>query len=217
MNVDWSRFRAFIYGTWEPEIVKAVTEVVHEGAVAIDIGAHLGYYALILSRIVGTNGQVIAFEPIPSNFRVLSDNIELNSCKNVRAVNMAVSDHSGQIQGILPTESDLPSSFSMLSNEGEKTVTLNSISLDQYFKGSDRPINFILIDTEGAEGMVLDGARTTIETYHPILLVEVHHFGSRLESSSVPRQLMELGYDLNWLVKWDDTSHVLATWKDREK
>jgi FkbM family methyltransferase len=213
MKVDWSRFRAFIYGTWEPEIVKAVTEVVHDGFVAIDVGAHLGYYALILSRIVGSNGRVIAFEPIPSNFRILSDNIELNHCNNIQAVNKAVSDRSGQFEGTLPTESTLPSSFTLLKNEGANKIRVEAVSLDDFLKDWDRPVDFIEIDVEGAEGLVIEGARKTIESCHPILLVEIHHFGERLESSEVPRQLEELDYQLNWLLKWKDTSHVLATWK----
>jgi len=212
MKVDWSRFRAFVHGTWEPEVVKAVTGVVHDGFVAIDVGAHLGYYALILSRIVGPNGRVIAFEPIPSNFRILSENIELNRCKNVQAVNKAVSDRSGRCEGAPHAESN-SGSFSLVKNDGAESITVDAVSLDDFLKNWGRPIDFIEIDVEGAEGMVLDGARKTIELYHPILLVEVHHFGARLESSQVPRQLMELDYELNWLLKWEDTSHVLATWK----
>jgi FkbM family methyltransferase len=215
MKVDWSRFRAFIYGTWEPEIVKAVTEVVHEGFVAIDVGAHLGYYALILSQIVGSNGRVIAFEPIPSNFRILSDNIRLNHCKNIQAVNKAVSDRSGQFEGTFPTESTLPSSFTLLKNEGANRILVETVSLDDFLKDWDRPVDFIEIDVEGAEGMVLEGARKIIESYHPMLLVEIHHFGASLESSEVPRQLIGLDYELTWLLKWKDTSHVLATWKGR--
>ena len=215
MKVDWCKFRAFIYGTWEPEIVKAVTEVVHEGFVAIDVGAHLGYYALILSRMVGSNGRVIAFEPIPSNFRILSDNIGLNHCENIQAVNKAVSDRSGQFEGTLPTESTVPSSFTLLKNEGTNKIRVETVSLDDFLKDWDRPVDFIEIDVEGAEGLVLEGARKTIASYHPIMLVEVHHFGARLESSGIPRQLMELDYKLDWLLRWKDTSHVLATWKGR--
>ena len=213
MRVDWSRFRAFIYGTWEPEIVQAVTGVVHEGFVAIDVGAHLGYYALILSRLVGSKGRVIAFEPLPSNFRILSENIELNRCTNVQLVNRAVSDRSGRSQANLPTESDLPSSFSLLRKEAANSIAVDTVSLDDFFREWKGPIDFIEIDVEGAEGMVLSGARKIIESHHPILLVEVHHFGALLESSRVPHQLIELGYELNWLLKWEYTSHVLATWR----
>jgi FkbM family methyltransferase len=212
MKVDWSRFRAFAYGTWEPEIVKAITEIVHEGFVAIDVGAHLGYYALVLSRLVGSNGKVIAFEPIPLNFRILSENIELNHCKNIRAVDKAVSDRSGRCEGAPPVETN-SGSFSLIKKEGAPTIAVDAISLDDFLKDWDCPIDFIEIDVEGAEGLVIEGARKTIESYRPILLVEIHHFGAHLESSEVPRQLTELGYQLEWLLKWKDTSHVLATWK----
>src|ERR1700730_17226190 len=180
MKVEWTRFRAFAYGTWEPEVVKAITEVVHDGFVAIDVGAHLGYYALILSRLVGSNGRVIAFEPIPSNFRILSKNIELNHCQNIQVVNQAVSDRSGRCE-LAPHAVSNSSSFSLLKNGGTKTIVVDAISLDDFLEDWDRPIDFIEIDVEGAEGMVLDGARKTIESYHPVLLVEIHHFGSCLE------------------------------------
>jgi FkbM family methyltransferase len=155
---------------------------------------------------------VIAFEPVPSNFRILSENIELNGCKNVQVVNQAVSDRSGRCEAA-PHPASNSGNFSLLRNEGVKTITVNAISLDDFLKDWGRRIDFIEIDVEGAEGMVLDGARKTIESYHPILLVEVHHFGARLESSQVTRQLKELDYELSWLLKWEDTSHVLATWK----
>lgn len=212
MRVDWSRFRAFIYGTWEPEVVKAVTEVIHDGFVAIDVGAHHGYYALILSRLVGPSGRVIAFEPTPSNFRILAENVKLNHCGNVEIVNKAVSDKSGDIEIELRNEGD-SGSFSLLDKQGVHPIKVGSISLDDFLKEREGPVNFIEIDVEGAEGMVLKGAQKTIEAYHPVLLVEVHHFGTPLASSCVPDQLKELGYDLTWLLKWENTSHVLGTWK----
>lgn len=211
MRVDWSRFRAFVYGTWEPEIVRAVTGVVREGFVAIDVGAHLGYYALILSRLVGPKGRVIAFEPMPSNFRILSENISLNRCANVQAINKAVSNRSGRSEANFPTESDLPSSFSLLNNEGAESITVETISLDEFLTGWKGPVDFIEIDVEGAEEMVLEGARKTILSCRPILLVEIHHFDGHLESSPVPRQLAALGYEIKWLSKSETTSHVLAT------
>lgn len=211
MRVDWSRFRAFVYGTWEPEIVRALTGIVREGFVAIDVGAHLGYYALILSRLVGPTGRVIAFEPMPSNFRILSENIKLNRCTNVRLVNKAVSDRSERFEANFPTESDLPSSFSLLNREGAESIAVDTISLDEFLIGWNGPVDFVEIDVEGAEEMVLKGAQKTIRTHRPTLLVEIHHFVTPLEASPVPRQLIELGYKLEWLSKSETTSHVLAT------
>src|SRR5882762_1467823 len=160
MKVEWSRFRAFVYGTWEPEVVKAVTEVVHEGFVAIDVGAHHGYYALILSRLVGPKGRVLAFEPMPPNFQILTENVDLNHCANVEVVNKAVLDKSARLDASPRNEKD-SASFSLLSNQNAQSIGVDAISLDDFLTHREGRINFIGIDAEGAEGMVLKGALKT--------------------------------------------------------
>jgi hypothetical protein len=67
MSIDWNRFRSFVYGTWEPEVLGAVTATVKPCMTVIDIGAHIGYYTLLFVKFVGPNGRVVAFEPrLPS-------------------------------------------------------------------------------------------------------------------------------------------------------
>ena len=212
MRVDWSRFRAFAYGTWESDVVRAIKEVVREGFVAIDIGAHHGYYALILSELVGSQGHVIAFEPMPSNFRLLQENIGLNNCVNVEIVNKRLSDSSGRLVGSVRNEGD-SGTFSISQQDSANSIAIDVVSLDDFLSQRQVPVNFIEIDVEGAESLVLSGARKTIELNHPILLIEVHHFGKHLDSTQVPQQLTELGYKFKWIVKWQDTSHLIATWK----
>jgi len=211
MRVEWSRFRAYIYGTWESEVVRALTEVVQEGFVAIDVGAHHGYYALILSRLVGSKGSVIAFEPIPSNFQILTENINLNRCANVEVVNKAVSNKSARLEASPRNDKD-SATFSLSSNKVGESIAVDAVSLDGFLVHREGPIDFIGIDAEGAEGMVLMGARKTIESHHPILLIELHE-GGDFEPSQVPGLLMELGYDMKWLSHWNGTSHLLASWK----
>ena len=211
MKVEWSRFRAYAYGTWESEVVRAVTEVVHEGFVAIDVGAHHGYYALILSRLVGPHGSVIAFEPIQSNFQILKENIELNHCTNVELVKKAVSNETARLDASARNIKD-SASFSLSGSLVGESVGVDAVSLDGFFADRQGPINFIGIDAEGAEGMILKGARKTIDSHHPILLVEVHE-GTDFEPSQVPGLLMELGYEMKWLSRWKGTSHVLASWR----
>jgi FkbM family methyltransferase len=211
MRVDWSRFRAFAYGTWEPEVVEAVKEVVHDGFVAINVGAHHGYYALLLSRLVGSAGRVIAFEPMPSNFQILSDNISLNHCTNVEIVNKAVSDRSGRLKAGPRNESD-SGTFSLFKQDGPQSIAIDVTSLDDFLGHLEGPVNFIEIDVEGAEGLVIKGALRTIKSQHPILLIEVHDIPESSESRQVPGQLLELGYEIRWLTKSEGISHLLATW-----
>jgi FkbM family methyltransferase len=213
MRVDWKQHRAFIYGTWEPEVVNALREVVQEGFVAIDIGAHVGFYALVLARLVGPRGRVIAFEPLPSNFRVLEENTRLNACDHVLPVNRAILDRSCSLEVTTLADNPLSGSISLFENRTGEAVLVEGISLDDFLGEKTDRVDFIQMDVEGAEDLVLAGARKTIELHHPIILVEVHHFDRRLDASSVPSRLAELGYELRWLSKWEYTSHVLAIWK----
>src|SRR5882672_1432078 len=92
MKIDWNRHRSFIYGTWETAVVDALVDVVHSGNCVVDVGAHIGFYTLLLSKLVGPSGRVLAFEPLMWNFSVLYDNIRLNNCSHVTAINKAVLD-----------------------------------------------------------------------------------------------------------------------------
>src|SRR5277367_5605961 len=54
MCVDWRRYRSFAYGTWEPEVLRAVTSTIKPGMTVLDIGAHIGYYSLLFAKCVGS-------------------------------------------------------------------------------------------------------------------------------------------------------------------
>ena len=69
----------FLYGCREPECTKIVQKELCEGMKVVDIGANIGYYALMEAQIVGDSGKIYAIEPEPRNFRMLERNIEMNS------------------------------------------------------------------------------------------------------------------------------------------
>ena len=59
---------------WEPDTVRVVRGLVKPGDIAIDIGTHVGYYSVLLSKLVGAHGRVFAFEPHSSTFQLLKHN-----------------------------------------------------------------------------------------------------------------------------------------------
>jgi FkbM family methyltransferase len=79
-----------ISGVWEPNVTAAFARVLSPGDVCVDVGAHIGYYTLLASRLVGASGHVYAFEPSPVNYRALRANLELNGVDNVTAYEVAV-------------------------------------------------------------------------------------------------------------------------------
>src|SRR5271165_6466052 len=77
---------------------------VRPGMVVLDIGAHVGFFTLMFARAVGGNGAVFAFEPIPLTFAILKQNLALNGIDTVEAINVAASDHDGELEFRIPIE-----------------------------------------------------------------------------------------------------------------
>jgi len=82
-------------GSYECGKRKAFERVVERGTVVFDIGAHVGFYTLLAAALVGPQGTVIAFEPLPRNLRYLRSHIALNRVANVSVVEAAVADTGG--------------------------------------------------------------------------------------------------------------------------
>jgi FkbM family methyltransferase len=79
-----------ISGVWEPNVTAAFTRALGAGDVCVDIGAHIGYFTLLASRLVGPAGHVYAFEPSPANYEALRANLSRNRVENVTAQRVAV-------------------------------------------------------------------------------------------------------------------------------
>lgn len=149
-------------GTYESErlMTNLFTKLVTEGMIAVDIGAHVGYYTLLAARAVGDEGKVFCFEPEPSNYILLLKNIEENNCNNVVPVQKAVTNTTGSIKLFMAKD---PSGHSIRSdNPHQKAIVVDSTTLDDFFTGRKHPIHVIKIDVEGAEMAVLQGMRNVI-------------------------------------------------------
>ena len=85
-----------ISGEWEPNVTAAFKRVLSPGDVCLDIGAHVGYYTLLASRLVGPEGHVYAFEPSPESYPRLRANVDLNGLRNVTTAQLAVGEEQGR-------------------------------------------------------------------------------------------------------------------------
>jgi FkbM family methyltransferase len=140
---------------YEPKHVELMKSIVKEGDIVMDIGAHIGYYTLILAEIVGPKGKVYAFEPNPENFKVLQKNIEINGYKNVILEKKAISDKNGTVNFYF---SDLNTGDGRIYTSSEKRTSceVECIKLDDYFKNIPKP-SFFKIDIQGIEILALKG------------------------------------------------------------
>ena len=159
-----------IFGEYETNIIRKIIE---PGMTVIDIGANFGYFSLLLSGLVGESGKVFAFEPDPSAFKLLSRNIKENGIKNVFLINKALSDRTGHTKLYLDKDNQGEMSLS-LDNVDKPCgcVYVETITLDSYFARLNEKIDFIKMDVQGAEGMVIDGAKEILNKHKPKILFE---------------------------------------------
>lgn len=147
-------------GTYLSErlMTEVFMEQLKEGMNVVDVGAHVGYYTLLAAKMVGEKGKVFAFEPEQSSFDLLVKNIEVNKYHNVVAVKKAVMDKSGAAEFYV---NDVSGSHSMVNKkEHQKPIVIEAITLDKYF--TNRKIDILKVDVEGAEVPVLKGASSVL-------------------------------------------------------
>ena len=156
-------------GSYEYKKQTLFAETVTEGAVVYDVGAHVGFYTLLASEIVGQSGKVIAFEPLPQNLHYLNKHLSLNQCGNVKVIEAAVAEESGTTfftKGI-------SSSMGYLSSTGDYEVKV--VSLDNLVLNREIPYpDYMKIDVEGAELLVLSGAKKILNDFAPVIFLATH-------------------------------------------
>jgi FkbM family methyltransferase len=159
----------YILGIYEPNKAKLFEKFIQRGKVFYDIGAHIGYFTLMASLLVGESGKVISFEPNPQNIGYLRKHMKINNRNNVTIIEAAVSSKNG----VAFFDNDKPSIRGHLSPNGKLKV--KTISIDSLIKFIELPPpNFIKIDAQGAELQVLKGAKQTLLEYDPILFFATH-------------------------------------------
>ena len=146
-------------------------------SVIVDIGAHIGYYA-VLAGLANPRATVLAFEPMPSVFARLQKNIRLNELGNVVALRQAAGavDGSAQLyhtQGVAPSSSSLSLEF-MRAHTEAGTLDVRVVRLDTVARtwGLDR-LDLVKLDTETTEPDVLAGMGPLLSEHRPDIICEV--------------------------------------------
>lgn len=155
----------------EPEY-KILSEFVENGDWVIDVGANVGHYTQRLSKLVGPEGRVIAFEPVPTTFSILAANIQEFSYSNVTLFNAAISSKLSSARMALPClDSGLTNYYQAnLSSDSTGSLTVLTVPLDSIVQ--NQKIKLIKIDVEGHESFALAGMQQIIRDSHPIIILE---------------------------------------------
>ena len=164
-----------IFGEYETGVIK---KIIKPGMTAVDIGANFGYFSLLLSGLVGESGKVFAFEPDSTAFKLLSRNIKENGIKNVFLINKALSNKAGRTKLYLDKDNKGEMSLSLANVDKPcGCISVETITLDSYFANLNEKIDFIKMDVQGAEGMVIAGACEILNKHNPKILFEFWPWG----------------------------------------
>lgn len=192
LNVDPGDFLGLtINRVYEPDVTSFLQRSVKKGERAIDLGANIGYFTVLLAHLVGPEGQVIAFEPESENFALLEQNVATNGYANVDLRRQAVADRSGLT--FLYRNPTNPGDHRIVAGNRTEGEEVEVVALDDAAGPEFGLVRWIKMDVQGAELAALRGMRRLIESCPSLTIVtEVY-----------PRALHEFGDDpaeLSWLV-----------------
>jgi FkbM family methyltransferase len=173
----------YYFGLWEPYLTDWITRQLRPGDTFVDVGANIGYYSLLASRVVGASGSVVAIEASPAIFQELQANLARNRVANVRSVNLAASARRGMVRLFRGPAHNFGETSLFESTGGEFMGNIEAAPLEEILEPSELAnARLIKLDIEGAEGAVLPGliprltsGRADLELiveFHPKFLVE---------------------------------------------
>ena len=158
---------------YEQEETTLLKKLLKKDMNVINIGANIGYFTLLAARQVGPQGKVFAFEPFPKTVELLQKNIDANGYSNVEVIPMAVSSKSGIAK--LALKSDTAHNFLTENTSEFQTIDVPITTIDEYTK--NHKTDFIIMDAEGYEPLILDGmAETLAKNPHIQIITEYNPY-----------------------------------------
>jgi FkbM family methyltransferase len=177
LPISHAHVGSIAFGNLESSVQEAMVRHLGRGGVFYDIGANLGFFAMLGAHLAGLHeGHVYAFEAAPENAEAIRHNAELNAIPNITVIAKAVSSHAGR--GRLQVVDD--QSWSKLEEYGEhpnteQVIEVELVAIDDLVgSGELPPPTLVKIDVEGAEIAVLEGMRQTIARHQPAIICELH-------------------------------------------
>ena len=144
--------RLFFFGIWEPSVTSFIAGAIRPASTVLDIGAHIGYYSLLMSRLVGSSGHVYSFEPTPQTREKLNKNLQLNCIENTVVCPFGVSDRTEFREFEVDRGGNAGTNrFGALSGTGLELRRISEVVREEHL----RQTSLIKIDVEGMELIVL--------------------------------------------------------------
>jgi len=193
----------YILGSYEdPQVAETFYSWLKPGTVFYDLGANVGFYALMANRVIST-GKIYCFEPLPLLRSIFEQHIALNKkCirhNNIEILPFAISDHEKEIRFSINSkwqDGNTYISSSEAYTGAEDTILVKCYSIDELVKQGFKAPDVIKIDVEGAEFDVLKGAVETLKKYKPSIILATHDWHLPGVKEQCLSFLDELGYTM---------------------
>jgi len=197
--------KIYAYGLFEPELCSFFIDFLFQGAVVLDVGAHIGFFSLLAAALVGEEGRVFAFEPTPSTGAVLADNVAPHP--QVTVVPQLAWYEAGEhvFQDFGPQFSAFNTALVDRLNDTQRPLTqprqirVPAVTLDGFCRERGLRPDLVKIDAESAELQVLRGMDELLSQARPVVTFEVGDLAQTL-AQGVPRSravldhIMAYGY-----------------------
>lgn len=202
----WSWFSKleFMLNLYEVGTTSLCKWLIKPGMTTVDVGANIGYYTLLFSKLVGPNGKVYAFEPHPEIFQILKHNIKKR--RNVVAFQKAVANVNGEIEFFLSKRTRSHGFF--VPNEFRTgSCKVEAVCLEDFcFNEGIAECDFIKIDVEGAEPLAIEGMTNLISLSRRIFVVLEFNPSALCIGHMDPRGFLNMLFD-----RFDFVYHIEET------
>jgi FkbM family methyltransferase len=163
------------FGTRELDHKLILERELKHGMTMLDLGANIGYYAIMESKLIGDSGYIYALEPHPANVELLKNNIQLNKISDRIEVHQMGGSNKNSVEKLCVSAESNLHSFVKDKNSSNETVDVPTTTIPEFCKGRKK-IDFIRMDIEGYEIEVLEGLLPALEddSFRPSILFETH-------------------------------------------
>ena len=223
-TADLSTSDGIIHGhTYEPHLGRVIPLFLKSGMTAVDVGANVGFHTQTFASLVGPSGKVFAFEPNTENCRMLLLTKSRCRLENTEIIPIALSDRTG----FALFSPAIGSNGAFLANTIDTVLHPNcmvipTVRLDDIIH--PERLDFMKIDVEGAEYLVIQGGWSLIEKHRPVIFSEFSRDmafrTSRVEGPDYLAAMMQRSYRVYTLglsgpvMQVTDCNAFFATWGD---
>jgi FkbM family methyltransferase len=198
LNLDMQTEKDYWLGTYEPELLQAISELVRPGMVAYDVGANIGFISLALAKAVGEIGRVYAFEALPANVERLRYNLEMNGmASRVEVVPAAVVNRSQSVQFLIGPSGGMGKVEGSAGRQEvayQEAIQVPGIGLDEFIFDQRHPApQVIKMDIEGGEVLAFQGMVRLLAEQPPLIFLELH---GPIAAEVAWKELVKSGYQI---------------------